>query len=64
MKKAQPDSLQSVLSQIITDANLTTTPESVGTIISLGDGVMQVKGLNDVQAGELPVSLLWVTQII
>lgn len=53
MKKAQPDSLQSVLSQIITDANLTTTPESVGTIISLGDGVMQVKGLNDVQAGEL-----------
>lgn len=53
MKKAPTDSLQSTLHELITNANLTTTPESVGTIISFGDGVMQVKGLEDVQAGEL-----------
>jgi F-type H+-transporting ATPase subunit alpha len=53
MKTTQPDSLQSVLSELIANANLTTTPESVGTVISFGDGVMEVKGLDDVQAGEL-----------
>jgi F-type H+-transporting ATPase subunit alpha len=53
MKNAQQDSLQSVLAELISNANLTTTPESVGTVISFGDGVMQVKGLDDVQAGEL-----------
>lgn len=53
MKQAQSDSLQSVLNKLITNANLTTTPESVGTIVSYGDGVMQVKGLEDVQSGEL-----------
>ena len=47
------DQFQSQLAQLIQDINLTTTPESVGTIISLGDGVMQVKGLDEVQAGEL-----------
>ena len=41
MKNAQQDSLQSVLAELISNANLTTTPESVGTVISFGDGVMQ-----------------------
>lgn len=53
MKKEQQDSLQSVLTDLIANANMTITPESVGTIVSFGDGVMQVKGLDDVQAGEL-----------
>lgn len=52
MKKTQ-DSFQAELSQLIANANLTMTPESVGTIVSLGDGVMQVRGLDDVQASEL-----------
>lgn len=52
MKKNQ-DSFQAELSQLIANANLTMTPESVGTVVSLGDGVLQVKGLEDVQASEL-----------
>jgi F-type H+-transporting ATPase subunit alpha len=52
MKKTQ-DSFQAELSQLIANANLTMTPESVGTVVSLGDGVLQVKGLEDVQASEL-----------
>ena len=51
--KKQSDSFQIALGQLIADANLTTTPESVGTIVSFGDGVMQVKGLSDAQASEL-----------
>lgn len=52
MKKTQ-DSFQAELSKLIANANLTMTPQSVGTVVSFGDGVMQVKGLEDVQASEL-----------
>jgi F-type H+-transporting ATPase subunit alpha len=52
MKKTQ-DSFQAELSALIANANLTMTPQSVGTVVSYGDGVLQVKGLDDVQAGEL-----------
>jgi len=51
--KNNQDALQQALSSLIAEANLTTTPESVGTITQHGDGVMEVKGLNDVQSGEL-----------
>lgn len=51
--KKQTDSFHVALSELISGANLTTTPESVGTIVSFGDGVMQVKGLSDAQASEL-----------
>lgn len=44
---------ESQLVELIKEVNLTTTPESIGTIISFGDGVMQIKGLDEVQAGEL-----------
>lgn len=53
MKKTQDSSFQAELKKLISDANLTVTPESVGTVISYGDGVLQVKGLDDVQASEL-----------
>jgi F-type H+-transporting ATPase subunit alpha len=52
MPKTQ-DSFQAELAQLIANANLTMTPQSVGTVVSYGDGVMQVKGLDDVQASEL-----------
>lgn len=45
--------LSEVLTSLIADANLTATPESVGTITSYGDGVLQVNGLSEVQQGEL-----------
>ena len=41
------------LSELIKSANLTPTPESVGTVVAFGDGVLDVKGLEQVQAGEL-----------
>jgi len=51
MKKT--DSLSNVLQSLITEANITSTPESIGTIMSYGDGVLQVKGLDEVESGEL-----------
>ncbi|MCB9802073.1 MAG: F0F1 ATP synthase subunit alpha [Pseudomonadales bacterium] len=47
------DTFHTQLSTLIKQANITPTPESVGTVMSFGDGVLQVKGLDDVQAGEL-----------
>lgn len=52
MAKTQ-NTFQSSISSLIKEANLTSTPQSVGTIMSYGDGVLQVKGLDDAQAGEL-----------
>ncbi len=51
--KNNQDALQQALTSVIAEANFTTTPESVGTIMQFGDGVLEVKGLDDVQAGEL-----------
>lgn len=41
------------LAQVIGKATLNVTPQSVGQVISFGDGIARVKGLDDVQAGEL-----------
>lgn len=51
--KKKTDTFQLDLQSLIANANITTTPESVGTVVSAGDGVLQVKGLEDVQASEL-----------
>lgn len=47
------NNFSSSLSELIKSANLTPTPESVGTVVSYGDGVLDVRGLEEVQAGEL-----------
>lgn len=44
---------QDSLAQLIDQANIQVESHSVGTILSLGDGIAQVSGLDDVQAGEL-----------
>lgn len=49
----QPDNFLDQVSQLIQQVNLTAEPESVGTITSFGDGVIQVSGLEKAQAGEL-----------
>lgn len=49
----QDTQFSSLLSSLIAGANLTATPESVGTVMSFGDGVVRAKGLTDVQSGEL-----------
>lgn len=41
------------LTSLIKSANLTPHPESVGTVVAFGDGVLTVKGLEEIQAGEL-----------
>ncbi len=51
--KNNQDALQQALKSIIAETNFTTTPESVGTVMQYGDGVLEIKGLEDVQAGEL-----------
>ena len=45
--------LQKTLTDLLSSANLTDTPESVGTVLKFGDGVAQVAGLDDVQSLEL-----------
>ncbi len=44
---------QTQLSELIKQSNLTPEPESVGTVIEFGDGVITVNGLNQVMSGEL-----------
>ncbi len=41
------------LSNLIKSSSLTVEAESVGSVLSFGDGIAQVSGLDDVQAGEL-----------
>jgi F-type H+/Na+-transporting ATPase subunit alpha len=53
MAKSQtPVSIRSLIDSI-EQADLSIKPTSVGTIVSYGDGVMSVEGLDDIQAGEL-----------
>jgi len=46
-------SLAKLIDRLVSDIDLTTTAESVGSVISFGDGVITVKGLDGVQSGEL-----------
>lgn len=41
------------LSSLIKGADLSPKAESVGTVLSFGDGIARISGLNDVQSGEL-----------
>lgn len=44
---------QTQISQLIKQTNLTSEPESVGTVVEFGDGVITVNGLDEVMQGEL-----------
>lgn len=41
------------LAQLVEQTTVSVTPQSVGTVVSYGDGVVRVTGMTDVQAGEL-----------
>ncbi len=41
------------IANLVSNIEVTTTSQAVGTVMSYGDGVVQVKGLDDVQSGEL-----------
>lgn len=49
----QSTSFLSDLTSMITEEAVLSRPQSVGTVLSYGDGVVQVEGLEAVQAGEL-----------
>src|SRR3989344_3515166 len=50
-KSSQPASQS--LSSLIKDSHFDVISESIGQILSLGDGIARVSGLDDIQAGEL-----------
>ena len=50
---SKQDSFTATLKNLIQETNLTPEPESVGTVMKFGDGVVEVKGLNKAQLGEL-----------
>ncbi len=49
----QNSSFAKLIDNLIKDADLTPEAESVGSVVSFGDGVITVKGLDKVQSGEL-----------
>lgn len=49
----RPDEISSLLKQQISNINLSSSLQDVGTVLQVGDGIARVYGLNNVQAGEL-----------
>ena len=49
----RPDEISSLLKEQISNVNLSSTLQDVGTVLQVGDGIARVYGLNNVQAGEL-----------
>ena len=49
----RPDEISSLLKQQISNVNLSSSLQDVGTVLQVGDGIARVYGLNNVQAGEL-----------
>jgi len=50
---SKQSTFQTELQTLISQAALTSEPETIGTVMQFGDGVLEVKGMDDVQAGEL-----------
>ncbi|PIR63125.1 MAG: F0F1 ATP synthase subunit alpha [Candidatus Pacebacteria bacterium CG_4_9_14_3_um_filter_40_12] len=53
MKKNTQKEFSTSISKIISNLDVVTEAEAVGTVLSFGDGVVTVTGLDDVQSGEL-----------
>ncbi|MBQ9255454.1 MAG: F0F1 ATP synthase subunit alpha, partial [Bacteroidales bacterium] len=53
MTNIKPSEITAILRQQLSNANLDTTLEEVGTVLSIGDGIVRVYGLMNAQAGEL-----------
>ncbi len=50
---AQDTSHTETFAQALAQVNVGVHEESIGTVSSLGDGILEVTGLDDAQAGEL-----------
>lgn len=53
MKKNTQKDFNTSISKLISNLDVSTESEAVGTVLSFGDGVVTVTGLEDVQSGEL-----------
>jgi F-type H+/Na+-transporting ATPase subunit alpha len=53
MATIKPDEISGIILQQLSDFNLTTEMEEVGTVLQVGDGIARVYGLNNVGSGEL-----------
>ncbi len=53
MANLQPDEVAAVLKAQLADLKTTSELEEVGTVLQVGDGVVRIYGLTQVQAGEL-----------
>ena len=53
MADIKPDEISAIIRQQLSDFNLTTEMEEVGTVLQVGDGIARVYGLNNVGSGEL-----------
>jgi F-type H+-transporting ATPase subunit alpha len=49
----RPDEISSLLKEQISNVNLSSSMQDVGTVLQAGDGIARIYGLNNVQAGEL-----------
>ena len=53
MADIKPDEISAILRQQLSDTNVTTELEEVGTVLQVGDGIARVYGLSNVGSGEL-----------
>ena len=53
MAEIKPDEISGIIRQQLSNFNLTTEMEEVGTVFQVGDGIARVYGLNNVGSGEL-----------
>lgn len=53
MPEIKPDEISAILRQQLSNFNVSADLEEVGTVLTVGDGIARIYGLNGVQAGEL-----------
>ncbi|HEV3326017.1 MAG TPA: F0F1 ATP synthase subunit alpha [Puia sp.] len=53
MADIKPDEISAILRQQLSNTNVATELEEVGTVLQVGDGIARVYGLNSVSSGEL-----------
>jgi F-type H+-transporting ATPase subunit alpha len=58
MSDIKPAEVSAILKKQLSDVDLDVELEEVGTVLTVGDGIARVYGLNNAQSGELVESLL------
>ena len=53
MAEIKPDEISAILRQQLSNFNVSTELEEVGTVLQVGDGIARVYGLSSVSSGEL-----------